>query len=112
MYFTRALAGNNPTPDVLDQGEKAAAAIVANIDTPPPNVTADQWKGARTPVETLGHSTLGWIAMQGKNWGAAEAEFQKSLALDANNGELDYFMGTVLASEKRREKLSAALFYF
>jgi hypothetical protein len=50
--------------------------------------------------------------MQRKNWDTAEAEFQKSLALDANNGELDYFMGTVLASEKRREKLSAALFYF
>jgi tetratricopeptide (TPR) repeat protein len=112
MYFTRALAGDKPTPDVLEQGEKAAAAIVANIDTPPPNVTADQWKGARTPVETLGHSTLGWIAMQRENWDTAEAEFQKSLALDANNGELDYFMGTVLASEKRREKLSAALFYF
>ena len=36
MYFTRPLAGNNPTPEVLDQGEKAAIAIVANIDTPPP----------------------------------------------------------------------------
>jgi tetratricopeptide (TPR) repeat protein len=112
MYFTRALAGNNPTPDVLDQGEKAAQAIVANIDTPPPNVTADQWKGARTAVEILGHSTLGWIAMQRKNWDAAEGEFQKTLALDANNGEVDYFMGTVIASEKKPEKMSAALFYF
>ena len=63
MYFTRAVAGNNPTPDVLDQGEKAAAAIVANIDTPPPNVTADQWKIARPGVETLGHATSGWIAI-------------------------------------------------
>jgi tetratricopeptide (TPR) repeat protein len=112
MYFTRALAGDKPTPDVLEQGEKAAAAIVANIDTPPPNVTADEWKGARTPVEALGHSTLGWIAMQRENWDAAEGEFQKTLALDPNSAEVDYFMGTVLASEKRREKLSAALFYF
>ncbi len=112
MYFTRALAGNNPTPDVLDQGEKAAQAIVSNIDTPPPNVTDAQWKGARTAVEILGHSTLGWIAMQRKNWDAAEAEFQKTLALDANNGEVDYFMGTVIASEKKPEKMSAALFYF
>jgi tetratricopeptide (TPR) repeat protein len=112
MYFTRALAGNNPTPDVLDQGEKAAAAIVANIDTPPPNVTADQWKGARTGVETLAHSTLGWIAMQRKNWDAAEGEFQKTLQLDPNNGETAYFMGTVIASEKNPQKMSAALFYF
>jgi tetratricopeptide (TPR) repeat protein len=112
MYFTRALAGNNPTPDVLDQGEKAAAAIVANIDTPPPNVTADQWKGARTGVETVAHSTLGWIAMQRKNWDAAEGEFQKTLQLDPNSGESYFFMGTVIASEKNPQKMSTALFYF
>jgi tetratricopeptide (TPR) repeat protein len=112
MYFTRALAGNNPTPDVLDQGEKAAAAIVANIDTPPPNVTADQWKGARPGVEMLGHSTLGWIAMQRKSWDAAEGEFQKTLALDPNSAETEYFMGTAIASEKNPQKMPAALFYF
>jgi len=112
MYFTRALAGNNPTPDVLDQGEKATTALLANIDTPPPNVTADQWKGARTPVETLGHSTLGWIAMQRKTWDAAEGEFQKTLAMDPNNAEVDYFIGTVIASEKNPQKMSVAIFYF
>jgi len=112
MYFTRALAGNNPTPDVLDQGEKATTALLANIDTPPPNVTADQWKGARTPVETLGHSTLGWIAMQRKMWDAAEGEFQKTLAMDPNNAEVDYFIGTVIASEKNPQKMPVAFFYF
>jgi tetratricopeptide (TPR) repeat protein len=112
MYFTRALAGNNPTPDVLDQGEKATTVLLANIDTPPPNVTADQWKGARTPVETLAHSTLGWIAMQRKSWDAAEGELQKSLALDPNSAEVDYFMGTVIASEKNPQKMPAAYFYF
>jgi tetratricopeptide (TPR) repeat protein len=112
MYFTRALAGDKPTPDVLDQGEKAAATIVASVDTPPPNVTADQWKGARPGVETLGHTTLGWIAMQRKSWEAAEGEFQKSLQLDPNNGEVDFFMGTVVLSEKNPQKTSAALFYF
>ncbi|HTC31863.1 MAG TPA: tetratricopeptide repeat protein [Bryobacteraceae bacterium] len=112
MYFTRALAGNNPTPEVLDQGEKAATGFLANIDTPPPNVTAEQWKGARTPMEVLAHSTLGWIAMQRKSWDAAEAEFEKSLVLDPNNGEVDFFMGTVLASEKNPQKMPAAFFYF
>ena len=47
MSLTRALAGDKPMADVLDQGEKGTAALLANIDTPPPNVTADQWKGAR-----------------------------------------------------------------
>jgi tetratricopeptide (TPR) repeat protein len=112
MYFTRVLAGANPTPDVLDQGEKATTALLANIDTPPPNVTAEQWKGARPPVETLGHSTLGWIAWQRKNWDLAETEFQKTLALDPNNGEVAYSMGTVIAGQKNPAKMSVELFYF
>jgi hypothetical protein len=112
MYFTRPLAGDNPTLEVLDQGEKAATAFLANIDTPPPNVTADQWKAARPPMEILGHSTLGWIAMQRKSWDAAEGEFQKTLALDANNAEVDYFMGSVIVGEKNPQKMSAELFYF
>jgi tetratricopeptide (TPR) repeat protein len=112
MSLTRAVAGDKPTPDVLDQGEKGTTTLLANIDTPPPNVTSDQWKGARTPVEALGHTTLGWIAMQRKSWDAAESEFQKSLQLDPNNGEVDYFMGTVIASEKNPQKMPVALFYF
>lgn len=112
MYFTRTLAGNNPTPEVLDQGEKAASAFLANIDTPPETVTPEKWKEARTPFETLGHSTLGWIAMQRKSWGAAEGEFQKTLALDPNSAETEYFMGTAIASEKNPQKMSAAMFYF
>src|SRR5260370_1249220 len=109
MYFTQALAGANPQPDVLDQGEKAANAILANINTPPPNVTEEQWKTARTDVEILGHTDLGWIAMQRKNWTAAEAEFQKSLQISPNNSQVDYWMGTVLISQK---KVLPALFYF
>lgn len=112
MSYTRAVAGDKPTPDVLDQGEKATSALLANIDAPPPGVTADQWKGARTPVEALGHTTLGWIAMQRKTWDAAEGEFQKSLQLDPNNGEVAFFMGTVVYSQKNPQKTSAALFYF
>ena len=112
VSFTRPLAGNNPTPEVLDQGDKAANALLADINTTPPNVTDDQWKAQKPQVEELGHTTLGWIAMQKKNWQASEAEFQKSLALNPNNGELDYFMGTDIASEKDPAKMPTALFYF
>jgi tetratricopeptide (TPR) repeat protein len=112
MFFTRALAGSNPTPEILDQGEKAAKAILENINTPPPNVTEEQWKTARTDVENLAHTTLGWIELQRKNWEAAEAELQKSLQINPNNGEVDYLMGTAIASEKKVEKMPQALFYF
>ncbi len=112
MFYTRALAGNNPTPEVLDQGEKAAKAIVDNINTPPPNVTEAQWKTARTDVEILAHITLGWIDMQRKDWEGSEAEFQKTMQINPNNGEVDYLMGTDIASEKKVEKMPQALCFF
>lgn len=112
VTFTQALAGNNPTPDVLDQGEKAASELVANIDTAPPNFTADQWKAQRPQVEVLAHTTLGWIAMQRKNWPVAQTEFDKTLKINPNNGQVDYYMGTAIASEKDVKKMPVALFYF
>jgi tetratricopeptide (TPR) repeat protein len=112
MYFTQGLYSQNQSPDVLDQGEKAAQAILANIDTPPPNVTADQWAKLRPDVELLAHVNLGFIGMQRKNWDAAETEFHKDLGLNPNNAQVDYWMGTVIASEKKIDKLPEAMFYF
>jgi tetratricopeptide (TPR) repeat protein len=113
MYFTQALASApNAPPEVLNQGEQAANSILAGIDTPPPNVTDDAWKGARKDVEALAHTRLGWIAMQRKNWQPAEDEFKKALAINPNNGDVDYWMGTVIVSQKNPDKQADALFYF
>lgn len=112
MLFTQGLYAQSQTPDVLDQGEKAAKAILENLDTPPPNVKADDWAKLRPQLELLAHRNMGWIAMQRMNWDAAEAEFQKTLMLSANDAQVDYWMGTVIASEKKLDKLPAAMFYF
>ena len=112
MYFTQTMYSQAQTPDVLDGGEKAAQAILAGIDAPPPNVTADQWAKLRPDIELMAHVNLGFIAMQRKTWDAAEAAFQKTLQMSPNNAQVDYWMGTVIASEKKLDKLPAALFYF
>lgn len=112
MYFTQALYAQTKSADALDGGEKAAKAIVENIDTPPPGVSADQWAKLRPQVELLAHTNLGWIAMQRMNWAGAQAEFQKSLMLNPNDAQVDYWMGTVVASEKKVETIPVALFYF
>ena len=112
MYFTQSLYSQSQTADVLDGGEKAAQAILANIGTPPPNVTADQWAKLRPDLELMANVNLGFIAMQRKNWDAAETQFNKTLQLNPNNAQVDYWMGTVIASEKKLDKLPTALFYF
>jgi tetratricopeptide (TPR) repeat protein len=63
-------------------------------------------------VEELSHTTIGWAEMQKKNWQAAEDEFQKSLKVNPNSGQVDYYMGTSIASEKDVKKMPTALFYF
>jgi tetratricopeptide (TPR) repeat protein len=112
MLFTQPLYGQTKSADALEQGEKAAKAILESIDTPPPNVKAEDWAKLRPQVELLAHRNLGWIAMQRMNWDAAEAAFQKTLMLNSNDAEVDYWMGTVIASEKKLDKLPAAMFYF
>jgi tetratricopeptide (TPR) repeat protein len=112
MLFTQPLYGQSQTPAILDDGEKAAKAILANIDTPPENVTADQWAKLKPDVEVMAEKNLGFIAMQRKNWDEAEADLQKSLTMTPNDATLDYQMGTVIASEKKLDKLPIAMFYF
>ena len=112
VQYTQALAGSPPAADVMDQGEKAAQALLANIETVPPNFTPENWKTQRPQVEELAHTTIGWVAMQKKNWQLAQDEFQKAMKIDPNSGQLAYYMGTVIAEEKDVKKMPTALFYF
>ena len=112
MLFTQPLYGQNQSPDILDQGEKAAKGVLESLDTPPPGVAADQWAKLRPQVEVMGHKNLGFIAMQRKTWDAAESELQKALALTPNDATVDFQMGTAIASEKKVDRIPAALFYF
>lgn len=109
---TTALAGANPTPDVLDQGEKASNTLLANMDMPPAGVTDAQWNQQKPQLQDMAHTTLGWISMQRKAWPTAEAEFQKALQINPNNGQVDYFLATSIYSEKDPAKIPTALFYF
>jgi tetratricopeptide (TPR) repeat protein len=111
VTLTQSLAGANPTPAVLDQGEKAATALL-NVNDPPANLTAAQWTTQKPQVQNLAHTTLGWIALQRKNYPAAEAEYKKSLEIDPNNGAIDYQLATAIYSEKDPAKMPTALFYY
>jgi tetratricopeptide (TPR) repeat protein len=109
MFLTRQLYGTNQQPAVLDDGEKAAKALLGDLDTPPPGVAADKWATLRPALEVLAHVTLGFVGMQRKNWDGAEAELKKALQVKPNNSEVDYMLGFTLASKKEN---SAALFYY
>jgi hypothetical protein len=50
--------------------------------------------------------------MQRKNNEAAEAEFRKALGINSNDGEVSYWMGTVMVAQKVPQKQSEALYHF
>jgi tetratricopeptide (TPR) repeat protein len=111
VTLTQSLAGASPTPAVLEQGEKAATALLS-VNDPPANLTAAQWTTQKPQVQNLAHTTLGWIALQRKNYPAAEGEYKKSLEIDPNNGAIDYQLATAIYSEKDPAKMPTALFYY
>lgn len=112
MLFTQPLYTQSPSPQLLDDGEKAAKAVLASIDMPPANVSADQWAKLRPEVEDLAYKNLGFIAMQHMNWDEAEMDLQKALMLKPEDAAVDYQLGTAIASEKKVDRIPAALFYF
>lgn len=109
MFYTQTLYGTVQSPETLDQGEKAASTILANIGTPPPNVKDEDWAKLRPDVELMAHVNLGFIAMQRKNWTGAETELMKSLQMKPNNGLVDFWLGYTLGYQK---KFPAAIFYW
>jgi tetratricopeptide (TPR) repeat protein len=110
MYYT--MASNDVSPASLDKADKVADAALANLENKPATVNDEQWPQAKKQIESLAHKTKGWTAMQRKQGDAAEQEFAKSLQIDPNQGEVDYWLGNTLRAAKTPEKISQALFYY
>lgn len=120
LYWIALLTPNlgKNTADVLDPGEKAANSLISNLDTffsadkKPAQASEADWKKARTDMDAVANKTLGWIAMQRKNNEEAAKFFTKSLQLNANAGEVSYWLGTALLSTRKAESIPPALYQF
>ena len=107
-----------PTPDSLAQGKNAAQSMLDNLDkafssdAKPANVSDADWKAARGQVEQQAHMTLGWVALQSKDYPGAEAEFKKYIALNDQNAQVAYWLGTAIASQHNIARTPEALYQF
>ena len=98
--------------DVLDEGEKSANGVLSNLDKQKPaNMADDQWNTSKKPIIALAQTNLGWIAMQRKQYDAAETAFKASLVANPNQGLVDYWLGLVEAYQKNTAKGPELLFY-
>ena len=109
--------GKTGPADLLDAGEKAGKQVADNLDTylspanKPAGVTDEQWAAAKKTFELQTHSSLGWIYYAKKQDDLAEAEFKKVLALDPNQAEVSYRLGTTIIRMKKIERYSEALYH-
>lgn len=99
-----------PTPENFDFGQKAANGLL-NAKKPATMSDADWDKAkAQLQLEATAHTTLGWIALQKKDYDTAENEFEASLKANPNNGQVSYWRGQAILAEKKPEKQGAALY--
>jgi hypothetical protein len=75
-------------------------------------MTDAQWDTTKQPIAAAAHTTLGWTAMQRKDYDKAENEFKQSLTLNPANGDVAYWLAFVEYSGKKIEKIPEALFYY
>ena len=107
---TNAIHVNPPTPESLAAGEQAANTLLTSLDALKPEGVKDaDWATAKPQIEQLAATTLGWVKMQQKQNDAAEAAFRKVLQANEKNGQVSYWLGTVLYAQK---KFAPALFEF
>ena len=109
MFFIPGLGDTSPS--ALDNATKVANSALANLDTRPEQIPEDKWPQGKKDIEAQAHKALGWAAWMRKELDAAEQEFKKSLDAAPNQGEVDYWMGSVLISQRKPEKMAPALFY-
>lgn len=119
LYWTTLLtvSMNDTSASALDFGDKCAKALLKNLDTvfgdskKPPSTSEAEWRKERTNLEILAKTTIGWVAMQKKDNVAAEADFKELLKLEPNNGQMAYWLGTVILAQRVPEKQANGLYY-
>jgi tetratricopeptide (TPR) repeat protein len=120
LYYIALLTTtqNDTSPGALDTGEKAAQGMLANLDTTfakekKPATTSDaDWTKARTDMEAIAHKTLGWVAIQRKQFDVAEQEFKKVLALSPTDSQVAYWLGQSIGGQKKVERTPEAIFFY
>ena len=101
---------NMEAPDALDTADKAANGLL-NAEAPA-GTKPEDWEKTKKVTDAIAYKTLGWTAWKRKNYDAAEQNMVKSLKVEPNSSEVDYWLGAVIVAEKKPERTSEALFHF
>jgi tetratricopeptide (TPR) repeat protein len=102
------------SPEKMATGEKAAKALLDSVSTlqKPANLSDADFKKQVDHLTLVANTTLGWAAMNRKNYAEAEATFRKILETNPNNAQVSYWLGTVMIAQRVPEKQIQAFYHF
>ncbi|MCW5979470.1 MAG: hypothetical protein KIT09_15440 [Bryobacteraceae bacterium] len=116
LYYLTSLTVSmaDTSPQKLDAGERHAKALLENVAAipKPANLSDADFKKQLDGLRLVANTTLGWVAMQRKNYAAAESEFRKVLELTPTNAQVSYWLGTVMIAQRVPEKQIQAFYHF
>jgi len=102
----------------LDVAESASRQILNNLDTiyskdnRPPTMTDAQADQGKPGLKVFAQKTLGYIALERKNYEKAQAELTKALEMDSTQGQVSFWRATaVLAQNKTKPELQPLALY-
>jgi tetratricopeptide (TPR) repeat protein len=108
----------NATPETADAAQKAGQTLIDKADTffspenKLPNVTDAQWAQAKQQVLLQAHGALATLAMNKKDYPAAEEEYKKLIKLDEGNASMYYLLGTAILSEKKTDRYPEVIYLY
>jgi hypothetical protein len=117
-----AVKGVQPsaTPADVDAAQKAAQDLADNLNkylseqNKPANVTEDQWKGAQQQIAMQAHTVLATLDMNKKTPeadAAAEKEYKTLMAMNPNDGNATYNLGSLILRERNVARMPEGLYY-
>jgi tetratricopeptide (TPR) repeat protein len=95
----------------LKRAEQLSNDAVTNLGTavkPNPNLTEEQWTGAKKQLESQAHEILGMSATLRKNWDGAIKEYQAALAIDPQPSTMARLAGAYNSAGKPADAAKAA----
>jgi hypothetical protein len=116
LFFLTSLTTSlgNTSADRLSTGEKAARGLLGKLDEiiSKSNAQEEQKKKERLGMETMARRTVGWISMTRKEFEKCEQEFTDLIKVNANSGQVAYWLGSCMVAQKKPEKQISALWQF
>jgi len=91
----------------LGVAQKASERILNNLDTiyakenRPANMTDAQAAAAKPTLKTFAQKTLGYIAMERKDYPKAQTELTKALQLDPKQGQVSFWLAEAVLNQNK-----------